>query len=146
MSRSGDPLPWFNTLAWTTQARDTDSLNDQASGMLTKFNLPGKGPGSFYFYWSTTGVTENRSRTKKAIRGCLDLKNQGQNLFSIPEINHLKKKKKPHNEQNQNPNFPPSFQDKKIINFGNLGWNPDSSPIGICTMLRKLLFSFYLFF
>ena len=52
-----------------------------------------------------------------------------------------KKKKKPHDEQNQNPNFPPSFQDKEIIKFGNLGWNPDSSPIGICTILRKLLFS-----
>ena len=33
----------------------------------------------------------------------------------------LKTNKKTHDEQNQNPNFPPSFQDKKIINFGNLG-------------------------
>ena len=129
VSRSGDPLPWFNTLAWTTQARDTDSLNDQASGMLTKFNLPGKGPGSFYFYWSTTGVTENGSRTKKTIRGCLDLKIFRSfktkvkicSPFLKSIIKKKKQKNKTHDEQNQNPNFPPSFQDKKIINFGNLG-------------------------
>ena len=64
-------------------------------------------------------------------------------MFYIPEISLLKKKKKkPHDEQNQNPNFPASFQDKEIIKFGNLGWNPDSSPIGILYDLKKIAIFF----